>query len=80
MMTMTQTEMDAREARRAARRAAAEAICSTAAAHDSKACGCGRDYTRASFLALPLAANGVSEMGDLIVRNCYCGSTLVLSK
>jgi two-component system cell cycle response regulator DivK len=45
-----------------------------------KRCGCGREYTQDAWLALPLRGRMHTPGGGLVVdlRNCACGSSIVL--
>jgi CheY-like chemotaxis protein len=45
-----------------------------------KRCGCGREYTQDAWLALPLLGRMHTPGGGLVVdlRNCACGSSIVL--
>jgi two-component system cell cycle response regulator DivK len=45
-----------------------------------KRCGCGREYTQQAWLALPLRGRMHTPGGGLVVdlRNCTCGSSIVL--
>jgi hypothetical protein len=44
-----------------------------------KVCGCGRSYTREKWDALHRLPNWTYEWGEVQeVRNCVCGSTIVL--
>jgi hypothetical protein len=44
-----------------------------------KTCGCGLEYSKETWAALPL--KGIQDLGDgetLVLKNCQCSSTLAL--
>jgi hypothetical protein len=44
-----------------------------------KTCSCGKTYSRAAWLALPLVGDYKDDVDHLETRNCVCKSTISLS-